>query len=281
MELYPKNKKILLCGKKNTARFLRLQLEKNGIEAAECPRSTDHITASLQEFKPDMLLYFCGHDDGVNIKHISAAAQSGGELKIVAAAFNNTEERLRSYEQAGAFRTVIMPIEEERFIFLLTNLLTFGSESEIPAIADFLHISGFSHNTMGFIPLCRMIELCCRNPQIIKFPIKARLTRRTAEEFGYKPVNLDKLIRVIAMKEYEKRTISRLTGRRIWYRPGNHALISLLCDKYTTYSRGGVPHRLPWNAEALDPEPGIREIKERNARKKNRRWVFVGKPKTD
>lgn len=275
MELDLNNKLILFYGSRRLFNSVIRLLDQKNIRVLSCSRSSELLT-SIRNNRPDLLVYICGINDELNIRNISLAAQLMPELKIIAAAFNNWDERLTAYENAGAFRTLILPMETERIAFLLMNHLRFNKESQIPDIADFLYMQGFTTRTMGFFPLCRMVEVCCSYPYCLRHPTQTRLTYNIANEFDYKPVNLDRLIRYIAVSEDKKRTLSRMTGGRIWWRPGNHAFLAIICDKYYTY-RNRLPHKLPRNTKTLPPEV-IQEIR---LKKKKRRWVYVGKPKAD
>ena len=252
-------------------------LEKYGIDTVFCGSDRQSCLAALNDHRPDIFVYVCGTDDSVNIADISSAAKETVGTTLFAVSPTNCVSRLSAYERAGALRTVIMPIEPERLALLLRTFLIAGPDSKIPDIADFLYISGFTVTTKGFIPLCHMIEVCCEHPYCLNHPSKSRLTHSVAVKFGWKGANLDRLIRYIAVKEYDKRTISRMTGRKVWWRPGNIPFVAILCDKYLTYRRG-VPHKLPSDAPIVQPEVKAQEI---IARKHKRKWIYVGKPKAD
>ena len=275
MELDLNNKRILFCGSHKLLNLISSRLKEKNISTASCSSSAG-LSAALREYTPDLLVYLCGLNDELNIRNISLASQQMPGLKIIAAAFNNWDERLTAYEKAGALRTIILPMETERIVFLLCNHLRFDAGSQIPDIADFLYMQGFTTTTMGFYPFCRMVEVCCSYPYCLRHPTKTRLTYNIANEFNYKPVNLDRLIRYIATSEDKRRTLSRMTGGAVWWRPGNHAFLAIVCDKYYTY-RNRLPHKLPRNTKVVSPE----EIQAIKSKKKKRRWVYVGKPKAD
>lgn len=277
MDLDLNGKLIMFNDNSRLFGMVRSLLEENGIRTAYSGKKQKDIIAAVKTADPDIFVYVCGLDDVTNTADISAVSGYSKNIRIIAFSYSSFPGRLASYQNAGAFRTAIIPMEYERIALLLKCCLITDSDSQIPYIADFLYTNGFSPRPKGFIPLCRIIEFCCRHPNCLIHPHNTRLIYRIACEFGYKAVNLDRLIRYIAEKEYSKRTVSKLTGREVWWRPGIIPFIAILCDKYTTHRRG-VPHKLPNNAEVIQPEPIIQEIK---VKKHQRRWVYVGKSKAD
>ena len=277
MELDLNGRLIMLNDPGKLFTIVSSQLGEYGVRAAYCGKKQPAILEALKREKPDIFLYVCGPDDTVNLADISSISSQNKNVKLIVCAFSSFEERLCKYEKAGALKTVIMPMEPERLSLLLRSHLIAGEHSRIPDIADFLYISGISVRPKGIIPICRIIEICCERPFCLRHPSKTRLVYNVANEFGMKSVNLDRLIRYVATKEYDRRTISRITGRTVWWRPGNIPFIAILCDKYTTHLNG-CPHKVPKKAEIIQPETITEEIK---SRKHKRKWIYVGKPKTD